>query len=347
MDYETLSKQLIRALRGKRSQVALSRRLKCRSNVLYSWESGRRWPTAAMFLRLALLVGCPVKAGLTEFLGGLPAGLADADFADPASSARLLEHLRGGTTVVELSRRVGIHRVSVARWLKGNAEPRLPDFLRMVDAASVRLLDFVAAFVSPAELAATRSAWHVLEAQRRVAYELPWSHAVMRVLELEQYRALASPPPGWIAERLGLSLEDEQRCLDALSSSKLIEKRRGRWKVSSVLTVDTRRNPDAGRQLKRHWATVAEARLAALEPGGEDLFSYNLFTISERDWASFRELHIAYYQELRRLVEASTPSERVVLVNLQLLRLDEPLGARAASGGTAQARGREPGAAQT
>jgi hypothetical protein len=38
-----------------------------------------------------------------------------------------------------------------------------------------------------------------------------------------------------------------------------------------------------------------------------------------------RELHIAYYQELRRVIEASEPAERVALVNLQLMRLDEPL----------------------
>jgi hypothetical protein len=62
--------------------------------------------------------------------------------------------------------------------------------------------------------------------------------------------------------------------------------------------------------------------LPELEPNGDDLFSYNLFTIAERDWESFRQLHIAYYQELRRLVDASNPAERVVLVNLQLLRLD-------------------------
>jgi transcriptional regulator with XRE-family HTH domain len=325
MDYETLSKQLIRALRGKHSQVWLSRRLHCRSNVLYSWESGRRWPTAATFFRLALALRVPVNAGLGAFLGGLPPSLAQADFSEPESSARLLEHLRGGTTVVELARRVGIHRVSVARWLKGSAEPRLPDFLKLIDMSSVRLLDFVAVFVSPAELAATRLGWQVLEAQRRVAYELPWSHAVMRVLELEQYRALPAHRPGWIAERLGLPVDEEERCLAALAASKLIRRRRGRWEVLRVLTVDTRSNPDAGRSLKRHWAAVAESRLSALEPLGEDLFSYNLFTISEREWASFRELHIAYYQELRRLVEASKHAERVVLVNLQLLRLDEPV----------------------
>jgi transcriptional regulator with XRE-family HTH domain len=322
MDYETLAQQLIRALRGKRSQVALSRKLACRSNVLYAWESGRRWPTAATFFQLARVVRVPVETGIGAFLGGLPASLVGLDWATPRAAALLLEHLRGGTTIVELARRVGTHRVSVARWLKGAAEPRLPDFLRLVEAASVRLLDFVALFVSPAQLDAARAPWLVLEAQRRVAYELPWSHAVMRVLELAEYRALPAHTPGWIAARLGISETDEQRCLAALSASKLIQRRAGRWAVRSVLTVDTRRNPEAGLRLKEFWAEVGASRLPQLEPGGEDLFSYNLFTISDREWESFRQLHIAYYQELRRLVEASKQAERVVLVNLQLLRLD-------------------------
>jgi transcriptional regulator with XRE-family HTH domain len=324
MDHETLARQLIRTLRGKRSQVALSRRLGCHSNVLYAWESGRRWPTAATFLRLAQLVRVPLSERLGEFLGGLPPALSAADWAEPSATAALLEHLRGGTTIVELARRVGTNRVSVSRWLKGSAEPRLPDFLRMIEGASLRLLDFIAVFTSPAELPEASAAWQVLEAQRRVAYELPWSHAVMRVLELEDYRALPAHEPGWIAARLGIPREEEQRCLDALAASHLIRRRRQHWIVTQVLAVDTRRNPEAGRSLKRHWAAVGQQRLPELEPSGEDLFSYNLFTIAERDWPSFRELHIAYYQELRHLVASSNPSERVVLVNLQLLRLDRP-----------------------
>jgi transcriptional regulator with XRE-family HTH domain len=322
MDPEALAKELVRALRGKRSQVALSRRLGCQSNVVYAWESGRRWPTAATFLRLAQLARIPLHERLAEFLGGLPPALVAADWAEPSASAALLEHLRGGTTIVELARRVGTNRVSVSRWLKGSAEPRLPDFLRLIEGTSLRLLDFVAVFTSPADLPGASAAWQVLEAQRRVAYELPWSHAVMRVLELELYRALPAHEPGWIAARLGITLEEEQRCLEALAASKLIRRRQQRWVVTQVLTVDTRRNPEAGRRLKLHWAEVGQQRLPRLEPTGDDLFSYNLFTIAERDWQSFRDLHIAYYQELRRLVEGSNPAERVVLVNLQLLRLD-------------------------
>jgi hypothetical protein len=171
----------------------------------------------------------------------------------------------------------------------------------------------------------TRQDWHVLEAQREVAYNLPWSHAVMRVLELESYKKMGEHRPGFIASRLGIEREEEERCLQALAESKLIAKRRKRWVATQVLTVDTRRNPEAGRQLKRHWANVGIGRLPALEPRENDLFSYNLFTVSERDFEHLRELHIAYYQELRRVIEASEPAERVALVNLQLMRLDEPL----------------------
>src|SRR5689334_6815786 len=62
MDHEALAKELIRALRGRRSQVALSRRLKHRSNVLYAWEAGLRAPTAAGFLGLAKRVGIDIDA---------------------------------------------------------------------------------------------------------------------------------------------------------------------------------------------------------------------------------------------------------------------------------------------
>jgi DNA-binding phage protein len=278
-----------------------------------------------MFFHLAARVGVDVPAGVTQFLGAMPAALSGCDFAVPATVAAFLSHLREGTTIVELASRVGTNRVSVGRWLKGEAEPRLPDLLRLIEATSLRLLDFVSIFVAPGSLPAARDAWEVLEAQRRVAYDLPWSHAVMRVLELAEYRALKRHRGGFIARRLGIGEDEERRCLEALSHSKLIVRRRGRWVATRVLTVDTRRNPDAGRMLKRHWASVALERLPALESRQADLFSYNLFTVSNKDWDRLRELHIGYYLELRRIVEASEPAERVALVNLQLMRLDEPV----------------------
>jgi transcriptional regulator with XRE-family HTH domain len=322
MDHERLAIELIRALRGKRSQVALSRRMRCKSNVLYTWESGRRFPTAAVFFELAERVGLDTTAIIERFLGALPSSLKDARMRDPSAVAALLEHLKEGTTLLELARRVGTNRVSVGRFLKGEAEPRLPMFLKLIEATSLRLLDFIDGFASPAELPEARDAWRVLEAQRRVAYELPWSHAVLRVLELAAYKQRSQRSAPFIAERLQIPLDEAERCLRALADSKLIVRKRGSWVVTQVLAVDTRRNPQAGLALKSHWASVGLDRLPALEPRAQDMFSYNLFTISERDFARLRELHIAYYQELRRVIEQSSPAERVAVVNLQLFRLD-------------------------
>jgi transcriptional regulator with XRE-family HTH domain len=197
MDHDSLARQLIRALRGKRSQVALSRRMKCRSNVLYSWESGRRWPTAATFFALAEKCGVDVNQGIAGFLRTLPDDLVDRDYTEPEAVADFLSHLREGTTLVELARKVGTNRVSLARWLKAQAEPRLPELLRVIDHSSLRLLDFLAIFVPPEQLPAAKKAWGILEAQRKVAYSLPWSHAVMRVLELKAYRRLPQHKPGF------------------------------------------------------------------------------------------------------------------------------------------------------
>ena len=92
MNHELLSKQLIRALRGRRSQVALSRRMKCKSNVLYTWESGRRWPTAAVFFHLAERVGVDVPKGIANFLGTVPDDLVGRDFAESKTVATFLSH---------------------------------------------------------------------------------------------------------------------------------------------------------------------------------------------------------------------------------------------------------------
>src|SRR5262245_34102929 len=67
-DYDAIARDLVRALRGGRSQVAFARRLGFRSNAVYTWESGRRWPAASVFLDAAERVGIDVRLGLRGFL---------------------------------------------------------------------------------------------------------------------------------------------------------------------------------------------------------------------------------------------------------------------------------------
>jgi transcriptional regulator with XRE-family HTH domain len=321
MDHDRLAAELLRALRGTRSQAAFSRRLRYRSNVVRAWENGRRWPTAARFFAACARAGRDARSALARFYGTAPGWLAEADPSAPETVARMLDDLRGGSSIQDVAQRASCNRYAVSRWLSGKSEPRLPDFLRMIEATSLRLLDFVACFADPARLPSAARAWREIETARKVAFELPWSHAVLRALELEAYRALPRHEPGFIAARAGISLAEEQRCLRLLAETKQIKKQRGRWVPHRVLTVDTRHDPNAGRTLLGFWAEVGRERLRR-EPA-RGLFSYNLFTVSSRDLERLRELHLAYFRQLRSIVAQSEPSERLVVANVQLFGLDE------------------------
>ncbi len=318
MNYERLSSELLRALRGRRSQTAFSKRLGYRSNVAYAWESGRAWPTAREFFVIVARSGRKLDSALAAFFR-MPAGTAPkVDLKSAQGVAAFLDDLRGRTAVIDLARAAKRSRFAVARWLKGDAEPRLPDFLRLVECASLRLLDFLACFIDPSTLPSAVKPWHELESARRAAYEMPWSQAVLRVLELPAYRKLRAHEPGFVAARLGISQEEEERSIALLLETGQLKQAGKRLIPGAPLTVDTRGDAARSRQAKAFWTRVS---LERLEAGADGTFSYNLFSVSRADLERIRELHRAYFRELRRIVAASEPAECIALANVHLLEL--------------------------
>ncbi|MFO0613187.1 MAG: DUF4423 domain-containing protein [Polyangiaceae bacterium] len=327
MDFDALAAQLMRALRGKRSQAALSRRLGYSTNVAYAWESGRRAPTAAEMLRVAARTGVDVRAAV----GGFMYRQLDADPAVPPSSpafvAALLRALRGATPMRVLAERVRKSGSAISRFLSGATEPRLPLFLELVEATSRRLVDLLARLVDVTKLDAARDEWTRLEAMRRLAYDNPLAESVPRCLELEPYAALPRHRTGWIAERLGISVEDEVRTLADLARADVIRWDGARYRLERSRSVDTTRfDPSAARNLRAHWTDAAGARIRA---GKDGQFCYLVFTTDEATLASVRELHLAYYRDLRALVARSPESTRIAVANVQLFSLDGDLPAAA------------------
>jgi len=317
-DYSRLAAELIRALRGKRSQSALSRRLGYKTNVLYIWEAQKGAPTGAGFLQLAQRVGIDVRHALEQFYRKSPPWLASHDPTSVPGVAALLDDLRGASTLVDTSGKLRVSRFALARWLRGEAEPRLPDFLELIEVTSLRLLDFVAALVDPLHVPSLAARWQELQAARRAAYQRPWSHAVLRALELRQYRELPAHEPGWLGRMLGLDRAEEEACLELLADTGQIELRQKKWRVCQVLTVDARKDPEAARHLKAWWARVGNERLLAQAEGA---FSYHLFGVSNADLERIEALQWAYLRELDNIVAQSEPVENVAVLNLQLFSL--------------------------
>jgi uncharacterized protein YndB with AHSA1/START domain len=158
-----------------------------------------------------------------------------------------------------------------------------------------------------------RAEYDQRNAARQLAHEEPWTEAILRVLETDDYRSRDVHVPGSIAQVLGMSEAIERRCLDKLEAAGVIARRGDRYQTARSLTVDTRAIP----QLKAHWCEVARQRVG--DPAPSDVFSYNVLSASRADVERIRHLLIATYREIRTIVEHTERDEAVALVNLQLV----------------------------
>lgn len=314
-----VARQLVRAVRGKRSQVAFSRRLGYGGRPVADWEAGRRFPTPATLLRACVASGIDVEDAFRRFH---PPCFHALGAADDAGIAAWLTELRASTPIIELAQRCGHPRFSVSRWLSGQSRPRLPQFLSLVEALTGRTSDLLAELVELSLVPALHAAHQREKAAKRLAFEEPWSAAIVRVIETEAYTALDNHRQGWIANVLKIDSGLEQRCLDKLTDAGLVnlDEATGKF-VCSESTVDTHASEREMRQIKSHWARVGLARIEESDPetsNSGDVFSFNVISVSQEDLDHIRRLLRATYREIRSLVAASSPVEQVALVQLQL-----------------------------
>ena len=89
------------------------------------------------------------------------------------------------------------------------------------------------------------------------------------------------------------------------------------YHAAAPLTVDMVGAPEIVRGLKGFWVDLARERV--VRPRPEDVLSYNVISLSRADLARVRELHLAYFRDLRAIVAASEPVECAALVNIHLV----------------------------
>lgn len=322
MDFEVIAAELIRSLRGKRSQAAFSRKLGYRSNIVNRWESGRAFPTASTFLGVVAGVQKKQASVLQRFFPRPPSELVALGPSSPLGVALFLRELRGKTPILSIAKESGYNRYSVSRWLAGSVEPGLPQFLHLIEVLSRRLLDFLACCTDPSTLPSVARAHERHALARETAYAQPWSHAVLRALELDGARERDASSKldqaAWLADRLGAPAADIAAALALLEATGQVQRRAGRYTLKQVISVNTAHDPERSRALKVSWTETALERLRAGAPGN---YGYSIFSISAADLRRLRDVHLEYVRAMQAIIAASQPGECVGLYCAQLLDL--------------------------
>ena len=311
-DAEAVSRELVRALRGDRSQEQLNRRLRYGSNVVYQWESGRRKPSASAFFWLAHRVGADLEGALGA-LGQRLSPAAGEPWTLPGLSA-LIGQISQRHSPAALAAGLGTTRHRVGRWLRGEGEPPLPDLLRLVELCTARSLDLLERLVAPSALPSAADALARRQAARCRVHDEPWSAAVQLALELDRYRALGAHQDGWIAAQLGLPVETERACLAALVEAGDVVQQGGLYQPVEIPRINLAGQPDPLR-LRRFWAAEAMARARA---DGTCKGGWNLFTLAQADVPRVAKLQREYFVALRGLVEQSQGADVIMLATMQV-----------------------------
>jgi DNA-binding MarR family transcriptional regulator len=179
-----------------------------------------------------------------------PSWLSEHVPESPEGVAALLRELRGKAPIGSLAQLAGFSRYRVSRWLSGATQPSLPEFLCFVEVASRRLLDFIALCAEPSRLPSVARRWRALEAARAAAYQRPWSHAVLRALEIEPQPQTARAQVASLAARLGIDAATVEAGLEALRAAGQVGKRRGRFAVDAQLAINTSHDRELARKVK-------------------------------------------------------------------------------------------------
>ena len=314
MDFQKLAAQLIKARRGAKTQKETSKALGYQSNVVFAWENGRDEPSARAFFSLAALTG--EVGDLSSFYRGNSC----PNLTTSEGLSEFLKDLLASRTLAEVSGQMARDRHVVGRWVRGQTEIPLSSLLQFVDVTTLGLFDFLHAFVDPSALAEAENDYRLLEASRESARQLPWSNAIVHMVALPSYSRLKKHESGWFASRLDISVEEEKECLDLLVSLGQLRVKAGAYQSTRTINVDTRRDPQATRDLASFWMKEGASRV--LTPGS-GRFSFNTFAVSANDLEKAKALQSEYFRQLRELVADSEPAETVAVATFQLFALFE------------------------
>lgn len=219
-DSAEMAQQMVRVWRGDQTQLEASIALGWSSNVVGHWESGRRVPRCSTAFAMA-----------DRSCGGggrLTAALSTSDWSsrpgigDPVGVGLLLGDLVGQRPIREVAAWAGKTEATLHRWLCGQQEPNLVDFLRLL-----------------APMGLDRGAVRALTNGQLPKTAHSSFHGTLTLLSLLSgaYRALPEHQDAWIARTLGLSPDTVRWALEHAQEQGAIGLEAGKWVLEDAALV--------------------------------------------------------------------------------------------------------------
>lgn len=313
LDFAVLKVQILKAMRGTRSQIQISRALGYKHNQVYRWESNRTKITWRDFVRFTKICEAPLAEALEKLL--LFTGT-------PYRYDKLILQLAGNTNRAALASQLGCSAYMLSRWMNRRTEPSLENILKMIQVCSNALFETLDVVVGCDLIPLIKEESRLRRLERQLYFENPAAAAVVRCLELEEYSRQHVHEEGYVAKKLGISLADEKFLIHKLKECGAIVSIKSKLSVKNR-NLNTRRNFFESMTHHKYWL---QFQTDAIESGQQrEQLSKNcgtlhlLFTANEKTYDKFRTLYQQFYGEAVAILnhkDNQQDEDRVIALNI-------------------------------
>lgn len=314
IDYALLVKEVLRDLRGKKSQGQINNRFGFDYNKVAKWENGELSISWTEFLQYATPPEEDENKRITHYL---------SYYLGYSGSAKelteLLKHLIAKLPLEQVALTINCSKATLYRWLKGETEPSLDYIFKILFLVDNNFLKFISTFSDPNNLSALEG-FRNQEKSKDVFRNYPLIGAILRVLELEQYGKMPEHVEGFIASKLNITQAEESFLLTLMMEHQLIDFKDQKYVcLSKAFYVSG--NKQAQLKTKLFWQDKSREILNRVyhEPGpgeGDHLWGYNVFASNAKTRLLIRERIKGFYGEVMGIVSSEINKEDITDVIL-------------------------------
>lgn len=315
MNYPQLKRELLIALRGKRTQGQVVQKLGLTYNQVYRWEVGATkllWTDFVLFCEACRV---PLAEAFQKCFS-YKSSLSDY--------AKIIKHFGTKSTQTQVAKALGVSRYTFSRWLHGKTCPTFEQVLALIDYGSAEFFLFIESLANPKDLPSVRDSIQQIQEQRQVIESHPWLSAVLSALDLQAIAEIKYSAE-WMQKKAKLSRPIVHRTVEELKKAQLIEKKNNTYvpsleKFSAVKGISRQ-----GRQkLVQFWNQRILDYIATSFDSKQSRNSFKVFTLRAQDYAKILERYTEFFNDVASIINSSqNKADKIYLFTMNLIDFED------------------------
>lgn len=320
LNFQTLEREILQAIRGSRSQTDLSHELGFKYNQLYRFERGLVRLSWSDSIKICHHCGIDMKSSFELFF--------DRNL-EPFVATNVVKTLIGNNSLEFIAKAVQKPKRTIQRWLDGETEPLFQDILKLIYKCTNWLFEFAAHITRGKGLPTYAHEIEVRRLERTFHFDHPEFAGIIRAFELTDYERAKTHSDTFVAKKTGLTPEHTKALIQKALKLGIIKKTQGKYTIVNK-SLTTAGDIDGKRKVLLHWM---QRQMNGIEhtadfKGDPIKSSYLVFTGSPLITEKIKDLTTAYYHGIlsvlhnREHASDRSPLDRVMLMQINMMNIE-------------------------